>query len=385
MIYLDHHATTPVAPLVLEAMLPYFRSDFANPGSTTHAAGRDVAVQVQAAIASLASRLHVAPDELVMTSGATESNNLAILGTCLHPRQLRRKVVTVVSEHRAVLDPIKRLERFGFEVVPCPVTDRHSPVPGLVDWEFLASQLDHHTALVSIMLANNEIGVIQPLAEIARLCQAQGILLHTDATQAVGQFPIAIPQLGVDLLSFSAHKFYGPKGIGALFVRQDVKKVRVDPQILGGGHQQNRRSGTLNVPGIIGMAKALELCLATADSPIRELRNQLWQKLTDTLPGIVLNGPPLSEHRLANNLNCQFPGVEGASLMLECPELAVSSGSACTSTEPHPSHVLLALGLNVDEARSSLRFGLGRDTTIEEIDQAVAWLKQGYDKLRRFA
>lgn len=401
MIYLDNHATTPLDPAALAAMLPLLGEHFANAGSVTHAAGRAVAAQIDAAIADMAHMIGAADDELVITSGATESNNLALLGACLHPRQTRRKVVSVVTEHKAVLDPLSRLKQHGFAVELIPVHNRSMSTAGLVDLEALASAVDDSTALVSVMLANNEIGVLQPLAQIAELCRAAGCLLHSDATQAVGRMAVDVDDLDVDLLSFSAHKFYGPKGVGGLFVRRRGRRVKLQAQIVGGGQQYNFRSGTLNTAGIVGMHAALASCLQSLDDDqarIVELRGRLLESLQRNCSDLLLNGPAINASnatpensdfesrsllRLAGNLNCCFYPVEGQSLMLALPELAVSSGSACTSANPSPSHVLQAIGLSEEESRSSLRFGIGRFNTQTEIDQAASWLAESHEQLRK--
>lgn len=383
-------------------MLPLLREHYANAGSVTHAAGRAVAAQIDECVAELARMIGATEDELVITSGATESNNLAILGACLHPRQTRRKVVSVETEHKAVLDPVARLKQHGFTVELAPVLRRESSMAGLVDLDALSAAIDDDTALVSVMLANNEIGVIQPLAEIAQLCRTAGCLLHTDATQAVGRMPIDVDSLDVDLLSFSAHKFYGPKGVGGLFVRRRGRRIRVQAQIVGGGQQHNFRSGTLNTTGIVGMHAALSACLQSLelDRPrIAGLRSRLFDALQRNCPDIFLNGPALdavlaTAHsnvpelasepaRLVGNLNCCFYPVEGQSLMLAIPELAVSSGSACTSANPSPSHVLKAIGLSEEESRSSLRIGIGRFNTESEIDQSAAWLSDTFHQLKK--
>ena len=388
-IYLDNQATTRVDPAVIAAMLPLMETHYANPGSSSHAFGRLVGEWVDTAISNMAGHFNVASDELIVTSGATESNNLALFGVALHPKQKRRTIVSLVTEHRALLDPLSRLEKNGFEIIRLPVRQCSDPDTGFVDLHRLAEAVSEKTALVSVMLANNEIGAIQPLTDIAKICQRFDVPLHTDASQAVGRMPINVQALGVDLVSFSAHKFYGPKGIGGLIVRQSPNSVPLQPQILGGGQQQNLRSGTLNSVGIIGMAKAMELVAANRETEMAEqerLRNLLWLLLNERIDGLKLNGPELiSEKRLANNLNLCFPKVEGQSLMLAVPELAVSSGSACTSAEPHPSHVLLGIGLSVDQARSSLRFGLGRFTTEDEIRLAADWLGKAHAKLASFA
>lgn len=399
-IYLDNHATTPLDPVALDAMLVLMRDSFANAGSS-HAAGRQVAERVDGSIAMIAASLGAEADELIMTSGATESNNLALFGSCLHPRQRRRKVVSVVTEHKAILDPLARLEKQGFQVVLAPVhnnqvhnnqvRDSHSSVPGRVDLEQLARIVDADTALVSVMLANNEIGTIQPLGEIAKLCREVDCLLHSDASQAVGRMEVDVDALDVDLLSFSAHKFYGPKGVGGLYVRRRGRRVKLQGQIVGGGQQHNFRSGTLNTAGIVGMQVALSSSLSSLASDIPrivELRARLWDLLREALDFISLNGPPLDHDaraptRLCGNLNCSFYPIEGQSLMLEAPQLAISSGSACTSARPEPSHVLRAIGLSEEQARSSLRFGLGRFNTQAEIEQAARWLIAAAEKLQQ--
>ncbi len=393
-VYLDNHATTRTDPAVVQAMLPWFETRYANPGSITHEFGRQAADQVHQAIEQIGLHIHAAADEVIMTSGATESNNLALFGVALHPRQSRRKIVSAATEHRAILDPLARLEKLGFEIVRLPVSANDRQDAGRVDLDQLFSAIDHRTAMVTIMLANNEIGTIAPIQLIARHCRALDVVLHTDATQGVGRMPIDVQSLDVDLMSFSAHKFYGPKGIGGLYVRQSPTPVRLQSQIFGGGQQSNLRSGTLNSVGIIGMAKALELCghsMDTEATRAHELRQLLWKLLREEIDGVGLNGPDwryessLQSIRLASNLNVSFPRVEGQSIMLALPELAVSSGSACTSAEPHPSHVLMGIGLTEDQARSSLRFGIGRFNTEDEIRAVAAWIGQVHRKLVSFA
>ena len=391
-IYLDNQASTRMDPAVIEAMLPMMDLHYANPGSTTHRAGRMVGELVDDAVQRIAAFFNADRDEIVVTSGATESNNLALFGVAMHPKQKRRSIVSLVTEHRALLDPLARLEKQGFEIIRLPVLQNGHPESGRVELDRLANSLSDNTALVSIMLANNEIGTVQPMREIAELCRRFEIPLHTDASQAVGRIPIDVQALGVDLLSFSAHKFYGPKGIGGLIVRQFPTPVVLQPQILGGGQQWNLRSGTLNSTGIVGMAKALDLCGQGMDSEMaiqEELRNSLWLLLNERIAGLCLNGPSLGDRnkmtRLSNNLNVCFPKVDGQSIMLALPDLAVSSGSACTSAEPHPSHVLLGIGLSIDQARSSLRFGLGRYTSPSDIQTAADWLSEAYAKLAAFA
>ncbi len=391
-IYLDNHATTRVDPSVIAAMLPLMESQYANPGSTTHQAGREVSEIVQQAMQSMAGFFNACADEIVVTSGATESNNLALFGIALHPKQKRRRIVTLVTEHRALLDPLLRLEKLGFEVIRLPVAPNGQLNSGMADLNRISDAIDDDTALVTIMMANNEIGTVQPIKEIAALCSSKNIPLHTDASQAIGRLPIDVQTLGVDLLSFSAHKFYGPKGVGGLFVRQSPSSVLLYPQILGGGQQLNLRSGTLNSAGIVGMAKAMEIVNLVSENELasqERLRNLLWLLLNERIDGLSLNGPSLTnesrESRLVNNLNVCFPKVDGQSLMLAIPDLAVSSGSACTSAEPHPSHVLIGIGLSVDQARSSLRFGLGRFNTEAEMRNAADWLSEAHTKLATFA
>lgn len=375
---------------------------FANPGSSSHAAGRFVADLVQHAQCRLADLLGASEDEIVFTSGATESNNLALFGVCLHPRQKRRKIVSLVSEHKAILDPLSRLQQLGFEVVYLPVAQQSAAVPGWVDLDRLRETVDEQTALVTIMLANNEIGTIQPLRQVAEICHRVDCVLHSDAAQAVGKLPLKVDQLDVDLMSFSAHKMYGPKGVGGLFVRRRGRRVKLQSQIVGGGQQQNLRSGTLNSAGVVGMAAALARCyqlndwsarpsaIGTEQLRLAGLRQRLYDGLRAELPDLSLNGPGLevpaeasSLMRLAGNLNLGFFPIEGQSLMLELPHLAMSSGSACTSREERPSHVLEAIGLTVEQARSSLRIGLGRSNTEQEIDLAIAGIVAAAKRLRK--
>jgi cysteine desulfurase len=386
-VYLDNQSTTRVDPRVAEAMWPYFTEQYGNAGSTSHAYGAEAREAVAAARASLAAAIGAAPAEIVFTSGATESNNLALRGVAERPRRRGNHIVSVVTEHKAILDPLQRLERRGFEITLLPVAPASSSDVGLIDLDQLAAALRDKTCLVSVMLANNEIGVLQPLREIAEVCRARGVWLHTDATQAVGKLPVNVAELGIDLMSFSAHKMYGPKGIGALYVRRSSPPVRLEPQIDGGGQESGFRSGTLNVPGIVGFATALDLCLAemaAETTRLRSLRDQLYAGLLKAVPDMLLNGPALDQPhlRLANNLNCTFPHVNGEALLLNMKTIAVSSGSACTSASPEPSHVLLGLGRSLDEARASLRFGLGRFNSPQDIDIAIAAVAQAVHHLR---
>ena len=386
-IYFDNHATTPVDPRVLDAMLPYFIESFGNSGSTTHAVGRAARQAVDDARASLAAAIGARPKEIVFTSGATESNNLALRGAAEHHATRGRHIVSVATEHHAVLDPLGRLRHRGFDVTLLPVTAAPDPRAGLLDPDRVAEAIRDDTILVSIMLANNEIGSIAPLAEVGRLCKDRGVLLHTDAAQAVGRMPVDVEQLGVDLMSFSAHKIYGPKGVGALYVRSRGPRVRIEPQIDGGGQEGGLRSGTLNVPGIVGFARALELCLEEMPAErvrLAGLRDRLFAGLSATVGGVSLNGPSLDrpECRLPGNLNVSFAGVEGEAVILTMNDVAASTGSACTSADPEPSHVLRSLGLTEDAIRGSIRFGLGRFNTLDEVDQVVARAADAVAQLR---
>jgi cysteine desulfurase len=386
-IYFDHHATTRVDPRVVEAMLPFFTEFYGNPASTSHSFGWEARDAVAAAREQIAVSIGADAREIVFTSGATESNNLVLRGIAERPRRRGSQIVTLATEHKSILDPLDRLVRRQIcQVSVLPVQDMHSPTPGLVDLQRLRPAIGNDTLLVTVMLSNNEIGAIQPIREIADVCHSAGTLLHCDATQAVGKMPVDVEALQVDFMSFSAHKLYGPKGIGALYVRRGERAVRLEPQIAGGGHEKGLRSGTLNVPGIVGFAKALQLCqseLATEALRLCELRNRLFARLSDELSGVTLNGPPLQSNlRLPGNLNCSISGVDGEALILHLRDIAVSSGSACTSANPEPSHVLTALGLPVEMVRSSLRFGLGRWNTPEEVDFAAAHCAEVVGRLR---
>lgn len=362
-IYMDYNATTPVDPRVLETMLPCFTEHFGNPASRTHPFGWAAARLVDRARSQIATGIGVQPEELIFTSGATESNNLAIKGVARARGQRGRHVVTCATEHRAVLDPCQRLAQEGFEVTVLPV-DGH----GRLDAERVAEAITDRTVLVSVMLANNEIGTIHPIPSIAAVCRERGVLLHCDATQGIGKIAVDVGTLGADLISMSAHKLYGPKGIGALCVRRRRPHLRLEPLVDGGGHEQGMRSGTLNVPGIVGFAKALELALAELDGEgarVAALRDELQRRIVAGLDGVLVNGDPIE--RLPNTLNLSFSGVDGNALLVGLHKVAVSSGSACTSADPHPSHVLGALGRSRALAVASLRFSLGRGNTEEEV------------------
>ncbi len=399
-IYLDNHATTRVDPLVLEAMLHYFTEIYGNAASTSHSFGWEAKEAVDAARQSIAAAIGGEAREIVFTSGATESNNLAIRGVAERQGRRGNHLITVQTEHRAVLDPIERLGRRGCEVTVLPVEQAGSDRAGLLDVERLRAALRDDTLLISVMLANNEIGVIQPLREIATICRERGVIVHCDATQAVGKLSVDVRELGIDLLSFSAHKIYGPKGVGALWVRRGTPRVRLEPQIAGGGHEGGLRSGTLDVPGIVGFSRALELCLEEMpreQSRLAALRNRLFAGLATELEGVSLNGPALdpatsqpaspnsSLLRLPANLNVSFAYVDGEALLMNMGRVAVSSGSACTSANPEPSHVLRALGLSDEATRSSLRFGLGRFNTAEEIESALGAVAEVVRKLRKLS
>jgi cysteine desulfurase len=387
-IYFDNHATTPVDPRVVEAMLPCFTDVFGNPGSVGHDFGRAAAEAVDVARETVAAAIGARGKEIVFTSGATESNNLAIRGVAETLAPKGKHIVSVGTEHPSVLDPLRRLKRRGFDVTLLPVVQFPDAQAGRVVVEQVAEAIRDDTILVSVMLANNEIGAIHPLAEIGRICKQRGVLLHSDATQAVGKMLVDVEQLQVDLLSFTAHKIYGPKGVGALYVRSREPRVRLQPLLDGGGQEGGRRSGTLNVPGIVGFAKALELCLdEAADEPrrLRSLRDRLYEGLSAALGGVTLNGPSLDlpELRLPGNLNVSIAGIEGETLLLSLKNIALSTGSACTSANPEPSHVLRSLGLSEDAMRGSVRFGLGRFNTAEEVETVIARVADAVEQLRK--
>lgn len=366
-IYLDYHATTPVDERVFAAMKPYFTEEFGNPSSLTHAYGWAAEAAVKQARATLAAAIHATPEEIVFTSGATEANNLAIKGVAEAYFAQGRHLITIQTEHHAVLDPCSYLETLGFEVTYLPVQP-----DGLIDLKELEQAMRPDTILVSVMAANNEIGVLQPLAEIGAICRDRHILFHTDAAQALGKISLDVEAMQIDLMSLTAHKLYGPKGIGALYVRRRQPRVQLAPQLHGGGQERGLRSGTLYPPQIVGFAKAVELGLAEmADEGDRQrqLRQRLWEQL-NALEGVYLNGHPAQ--RLPGNLNISVAGVDGQALLLGLqPVVAVSSGSACSSTKMAPSHVLKALGRSDDLAYASLRLGLGRFTTVSDVDRVA--------------
>jgi len=380
-IYMDNHATTPVDPRVVEAMLPYYTQHFGNAASRNHQFGWEAEQAVETAREQIAKLVGATAKEIIFTSGATESDNLAIKGVAEMYREKGNHIITAATEHKAVLDTCKRLEKNGYRVTYLPVGD-----DGLVNLEDLKRAIDDKTILVTIMYANNEIGVLQPVAEIGKLCHEKGVLFHTDAVQAIGKVPVSVIKDNIDLLSITAHKLYGPKGVGALYVRRKNPRVQITAQIDGGGHERGMRSGTLNVPNIVGLGKACELAMNEMPEESKRLvylRDRLKKKLEDNLDEIHINGT--MEHRLPGNLNMSFVYVEGESLLMGINDIAVSSGSACTSATLEPSYVLKALGLGDDVAHSSIRFGIGRFNTEAEIDYVADKLIDTVKKLRELS
>jgi cysteine desulfurase len=366
-VYLDFHATTPVDPRVLEAMLPYFSQQFGNAASKQHAYGWDAQKAVDAARAQVAALIGASPNEIVFTSGASESNNLAIKGIVRARRDRGDHIITAATEHKSVLDSCKCLEKEG-----CRVTQLGVDAQGFIDLDELRSSITDRTLLISIMAANNEIGVLQPLSEIGAIAQERGVAFHTDAAQAAGKVPIDAAASGIDLLSLTAHKYYGPKGAGALYVHRRKPKLELQCQIDGGGHENGFRSGTLNVPGIVGLGLAAELCrkeMTTESVRLSAMRDRLFNGL-QKLDGVRLNGPA-GDRRLPHNLHVSFDDIEGEALLMALGDLAVSTGSACSSGSQAPSHVLQAIGAVGDRAGASIRFGLGRPTTDADIDFAI--------------
>jgi len=379
-IYMDYHATTPVDPRVLDAMLPYFREDFGNAASKSHAFGWRAEEAVEAARAEIGKLIGASAKEIVFTSGATESDNLAVKGAAHFYREKGRHLITCRTEHKAVLDSMHRLEREGFEVTFLPVGK-----DGRVDPDDLRKAVRPDTVLVSLMHANNEVGVLHPIEEVGKITREKGIAFHCDAVQSVGKLPFDVEKMNVDLVSLSAHKMYGPKGVGALYVRRKPR-VRLIAEQDGGGHERGFRSGTLNVPSIVGFAKACELGRAEMDeeaSRVGALREKLRRGIQERLDQIIVNGS--LEHRLPGNLNLSFAYVEGEALMMAVKDVAVSSGSACTSASLEPSYVLKAMGVGDDMAHSSIRFGLGRFTTEEEVDYVIELFVAKVKKLREMS
>ena len=381
-IYLDHHATTPVDPRVVEAMLPYFTKQFGNAASRSHAFGWEAGDAVDAARATLAQALGArSSKEIIWTSGATESNNLALKGAAEYLRERGRHFITTRIEHKSVLDPLKRLRQEG-----CEVTVVDVGADGRVDPQAILAAIRPDTVLVSVMLANNEVGTVEPIAQIGNITKPQGIWLHVDACQGFLRTPLDVERDNVDLCSVTAHKLYGPKGVGALYVRAARPRIRLVPGMDGGGHERGMRSGTLNVPGIVGFAKAVELMLSEGEAEnarIARLRDRLESRFLAELDHVKVNGS--REHRLPGNLNISFNYVEGESLMLAVKEIALSSGSACTSATLEPSYVLSALGVDAGTAHSSIRFGLGRSTTEEEVDYVADRVIREVTRLRELS
>ncbi len=379
-IYLDNNATTPLDPRVLDAMMPYMTNMFGNAASRNHAFGWQAEEAVDYARDQIASLINCSPKEIIFTSGATESDNLAIKGVYEMYASKGDHIITVTTEHKAVLDTCKHIEKIGGKVTYLKVNRE-----GLIDLKDLEAAITDKTILISIMYANNEMGVIQPIREISAIAKKHGILFFTDATQAVGKIPVDVEADGIDLMAFSAHKMYGPKGVGALYVRRKNPRVKVTAQMDGGGHERGMRSGTLNVPGIVGLGKACELAKQDMEADtarISAMRDRLEKELT-TIEESYVNGSV--EHRLPHVSNISFTYVEGEGLMMGVKDLAVSSGSACTSASLEPSYVLKALGLSDDLAHSSLRFGLSRFTTDEEINYAIGHVKEAVAKLRELS
>ncbi|HEU4636659.1 MAG TPA: IscS subfamily cysteine desulfurase [Edaphobacter sp.] len=380
-IYMDNHATTPMDPRVLEAMMPYLTGIFGNAASRNHSFGWEAEKAVEKAREQVAKLIGATAKEIIFTSGATESNNLALKGIAEMYRERGNHIITQVTEHKAVLDTCKKLEKMGYRVTYLPVG-----ADGLIDLEDLKRAMDDKTILVSIMYANNEIGVVQPIREIGALCHEKGVLFHTDAVQAVGKIPVDVQKDNIDVLSLSGHKVYGPKGVGALYVRRRNPRVQIAEQINGGGHERGMRSGTLNVPGIVGLGAACEIAMNEMEAEGKreaELRDYLKHKLESALDYVHVNGN--MEHHLPGNLNMSFVYVEGESLLMGINDIAVSSGSACTSATLEPSYVLKALGLGDDVAHSSIRFGLGRFNTKAEVDFVADKIIDVVKKLRELS
>jgi cysteine desulfurase len=380
-IYFDNHATTRVDPRVVEAMLPYFGEHFGNAASRNHSFGWEAEEAVEKARKQIADLVGATSKEIVFTSGATESNNLAIKGVAEMYAEKGNHIITAATEHKAVLDTCKRLEKEGYRVTYLPVQSN-----GLVNLDMLREAITDKTILVTIMYANNEIGVLQPIAEIGKICKEKGVLFHTDGVQAVGKVPVNVVKDGIDLMSITAHKIYGPKGVGALYVRRKSPRVQLTAQMDGGGHERGMRSGTLNVPGIVGLGEACAICnreMAEESKRLQGMRDYLRKKLETELDEVFINGT--MEHHLPHNLNMSFAYVEGESLLMGINDIAVSSGSACTSATLEPSYVLKALGVGDDLAHTSIRFGLGRFNTQEEVEYVANRMIETVRKLRELS
>ena len=366
-VYMDYQATTPVDPRVLESMLPFFTLKFGNPASRQHAFGWEAENAVDQARSVIAKSFHAESREIVFTSGATESNNLAIKGVAEARKQKGNHIITIQTEHKSVLDVCRKIERSGFDVTYLPVDEF-----GSVDLSQLLGAITPKTILMTVMAANNEIGTIQDIAAIGKICRDRNIVFHTDATQALGKIPVDVRDMQCDLLSFSGHKIYGPKGIGGLYIRSGQPKIHLVTQMDGGGHERNLRSGTLNVPGIVGLGRAIEIASAEMEAEsgrIRTHRDMMWTAFRERLDEVYLNGHP--DNRLPNNLNVSFLDIEDNVLMMNIKDIAVSTGSACTTASPEPSHVLRALKVGRAREQSALRFSLGRFTTAEEVEYVI--------------
>ena len=380
-IYMDNHATSPLDPRVLEAMMPFFTSKFGNAASRNHSFGWEAEQAVETAREQIAKLIGATAKEIIFTSGATESDNVAIKGVAEMYKEKGNHIITAVTEHKAVLDTCKRLEKYGYRVTYMPVQKN-----GLVDLEELKKAIDDKTILVTIMAANNEIGVLQPWAEIGKICRGRGVLFHTDGVQAIGKVPIDVNKDNIDLMSITAHKIYGPKGVGALYVRRKNPRVQISPIIDGGGHERGMRSGTLNVAGIVGLGKACEIAreeMAAEGKRLGGLRDRLKERIMSRLDETYINGS--MEHRLPGNLNISFAYVEGESLLMGINDVAVSSGSACTSATLEPSYVLKALGTGDDLAHSSIRFGIGRFNNEAEVDYVADRVCETVERLRELS
>jgi len=378
---MDNHATTPMDPRVLDSMMPYFTEKFGNAASRNHSFGWEAEKAVDDARRQIAMLIHADPKEIIFTSGATESDNLALKGVVEMYREKGNHIVTSVTEHRAILDTAKRLEKQGMQVTYLPVDK-----DGFVNPDEVSKAITDKTILISIMMANNEIGTVNPIAEIGRIAKSRGVLFHCDATQGVGKIPVDVEAMGIDLMSFSAHKIYGPKGVGALYVRRKNPRVRLAPILDGGGHERGMRSGTLPVPLIVGFGKACQICMQEMPEEskrLSDLRERLKEGILKSLDEVYLNGHPTK--RLPNNLNLSFAYVEGESVLMGLKEIAVSSGSACTSATLEPSYVIRALGVGSDLAHSSIRFGLGRFNTQEEVDYVIKRVVETIQKLREMS
>lgn len=379
-VYMDYQSTTPTDPRVVDAMMPYFTEKFGNPHSSSHAFGWEAEAAIEQAREYVADLIGASPKEIVFTSGATESNNMALKGVAHFYGDKKKHIITAVTEHKCVLDSCRHLEQEGFRVTYLPVKEN-----GLIDLEELKAAIKDDTAIVSIMTVNNEIGVIQPVKEIGAICRERGVFFHTDAAQAFGKMPLDVNEMNIDLMSISGHKIYGPKGVGAIYIRRRPR-VRLKPLINGGGQERGFRSGTLPTPLIVGLGEAARIAkneMAAESKRVQELTDRLYKGITDKAKDVFLNGD--AKARIPGNLNLSFAYIEGESMIMAIKDLAVSSGSACTSASLEPSYVLRAIGVGEDLAHTSIRFGIGRFTTEEEIDYAIKVVTGAIDKLREMS